>query len=117
MRALLLVVVLAMLALPTAKATTSFGYSDHNLSIQFVGRDFSPEFRGMIELSGKTGPHALRPETYQLSNYVYRKSLRLEFVNPGDDSLPPSFTLTVSGEQGAVETEGKIFVGHFSWES
>ncbi|MCD9026715.1 hypothetical protein LDO26_00610 [Luteimonas sp. BDR2-5] len=87
------------------------------MSIQFVGRDFSPEFQGMIELSGKTGPRAVPPETYTLSNYIYRKSLRLTFVNPGDASLPPSFTLTVSGEQATLETEGKILVGRFSWES
>lgn len=117
MRGLLLVCLVAVSLLPIAWATSSFGYANNGLMIQFVGRDFSPEFQGYIELSGKTGPHAVPPETYTLTNYVFRTSLRLEFVNPGDESLPPSFVLTVSGETATVETEGRTVVGHFSWES
>lgn len=118
MRSLLILsVLLSAVMFPAAHATSSFGYADNGLMIQFVGRDFSPEFQGVIELSGKTGPHAIPRETYKLTDYVYLKSLRLEFTNPGDDSLPPSFILTVSGQSATVEAGGQTFVGHFSWES
>jgi len=117
MRIFLLAFTLLLLTSFDAKATTSFGYSGEPFDIQFAGRDFEPVFKGVVEISGSTGPRTLPSGSYKLTSYVFGKSLRLEFSNNGDPSLPQSFVLTVSGNQATLQIDGRTIRGHFSWES
>lgn len=116
MRIFFLAFALLLFASFDAKATTSFGYSGEPFDIQFAGRDFEPAFKGVVEISGATGPRTLPGGSYKLTSYAFGKSLRLEFSNPGDPSLPRSFVLTVSGNEATLQIEGRTIRGPFSWE-
>jgi len=117
MRIHFLTVALLLFASFEANATTSFGYSGEPFDIQFAGRDFEPGFKGVVEISGATGPRTLPDGTYRLTSYAFGKSLRLEFTNRDDPSLPRSFVLTVSGNEATLQIDGHTIRGHFSWES
>lgn len=116
-RIFLLAAALFLFVVPGAHATSSFGYSGESLDVQFVGRDFQPTFNGTIEVSTGTGPRTLPVHSYMLSDYRFGESLRLDFRNPGDESLPSSFTLIVVGARATLETGGLRLGGHFTWES
>jgi hypothetical protein len=116
MRSSFLALALLLLASFSANATTSFGYSGEPFDIQFVGQDFEPVFNGVVEISGSTGPRTLPSGSYKLTSYVFGKSLRLEFSNNGDPSLPRSFVLTVSGNTATLQIDDRTIRGHFSWE-
>jgi hypothetical protein len=116
MRISLLAVLLLLFTSFDAAATTSFGYSGEPFDIQFAGRDFQPAFNGVVEISAATGPRTLPRGSYRLTSYVFGKSLRLEFSNRSDPSLPHSFVLTVSGNDATVQIDGRTIRGHFSWE-
>jgi len=117
MRITFLAFALLLFASFNANATTSFGYSGEPFDIQFAGRDFEPAFKGVVEISGASGPRTLPVGTYRVTSYVFGKSLRLEFTNRNDLSLPQSFVLTVSGNEATLQIDGRTIRGHFSWES
>jgi hypothetical protein len=117
MRIPFLIFVLLFIASFGAGATTSFGYSGDPFDIQFVGRDFEPDFQGVVEISGTSGPRTLPSGSYRLTSYAFGKSLRLEFSNKSDPSLPHSFVLVVSGNDATVRIDGRIVRGQFNWES
>jgi hypothetical protein len=117
MRASFLAFALLLFTSFDASATSSFGYSGEPFDIQFAGRDFEPAFKGVVEISGTAGPRTLPSGSYRLTSYVFGKSLRLEFSNKGDPSLPRSFVLTVSGNEATLQIDGRTIRGQFSWES
>lgn len=112
-----LALALLLLASFGARATASFGYSGEPFDIQFVGRDFQPTFKGVIEVSTKTGPRTLPSGSYAITSYALGKSLRLQFSNRNQPDLPPSFVLTVSGNHATLEVGGRTIRGHFNWDS
>lgn len=85
--------------------------------IQFVGRDFSPEFSGVIEVAWGRGKRTTLPHgQYKLTSYRYRESLKLEFSGTSDPSQPPAFVLVVAGETATLEVDGQTIHGSFGWD-
>ena len=116
-RAAFLCSALLVFACFAAKATTSFGFSHGGYDIQFVGRDFSPEFSGVIEVAWGRGKRTTLPHgQYKLTSYRYRESLKLEFSGTSDPSQPPAFVLVVAGETATLEVDGQIIHGSFGWD-
>ena len=98
-----------------ASATSSIGYDGEPFSVHLVGGAFSFDDGLMVEVSEPDGPRTLPARTYRKESYDYRTSLRLRFDNPGNPSLPPSFTLVVCGNQATMTVEGRSHHGCFAW--
>lgn len=115
MRIIILMCVLFAAASFQAQATTSIGYHGKPFSVQLVGRDFDSGFGPGVEVSMPTGPKTLPSKSYRMTSYVYGKSLRLAFENQGDPALPPSFVLTVCGNEATLVVDDRTYRDCFGW--
>lgn len=116
MRNSILACVLFAAASFQAQATSSIGYGGEPFSVQLVGGDFDSGTGSLVEVSMPKGPRTLPSKSYRVTSYVYGKSLRLEFENRGDDPvLPPSFVLTVCGNDATLVVEDRTYRDCFGW--
>lgn len=110
MRIFIAVCVLFAAAAFQAQATTSIGYGGKPFSVQLVGRDFDTGIGSLVEVSMPKGPTSLPSTSYRMTSYMYGKSLRLEFENRSEDpALPPSFVLTVCGNDATLVVEDRTY--------
>lgn len=116
MRIFILVWVLFAAASFRVQATSSIGYSGEPFSVQLVGRDFDSGTGSLVEVSMPEGPRTLPPKSYRMTSYVYGKSLELAFENRDDDpALPPSFVLTVCGNDATLVVGDRTYRDCFAW--
>lgn len=116
MRIFILVCVLFAAASFQAQATSSIGYGGEPFSVQLVGRDFDSGTGSLVEVSLPKGPKTLPSKSYRMTSYVYGKSLKLAFENSDDDpALPPSFVLTVCGNDATLVVEDRTYRDCFGW--
>lgn len=99
-----------------AQATTSIGYGGKPFSVQLVGGDFDYGNGSLVQVSMPKGPKTLPSKSYRMTSYVRGKSLRLEFENGSrDPTLPPSFVLTVCGNDATLVVEDRTYRDCFGW--
>lgn len=116
MRVMIAMCVLLAAASFQAQATTSIGYDGEPFSVQLVGRDFDSSTGSTVAVSMPKGPKTLPQKSYRMTSYVYGKSLRLAFENrDGDPALPPSFVLTVCGNDATLVVEDLTYRDCFGW--
>ena len=116
MRIFILVCVLFAAASFRVEATSSIGYSGEPFSVQLVGGDFDSGSGVLVEVSMPKGPKTLPSTSYRMTSYVYGKSLRLAFENRDQDpALPPSFVLTVCGNDATLLVEDRTYRDCFGW--
>lgn len=116
MRIMIAMCVLLAAASFQARATTSIGYGGEPFSVQLVGRDFDSGTGSVVEVSMPKGPKTLPRKSYRMTSYVYGKSLRLAFENRDEDpALPPSFVLTVCGNDATLVVEDRTYRDCFGW--
>jgi hypothetical protein len=116
MRIFILVCVLFAAASFRVQATSSIGYSGEPFSVQLVGRDFDSGSGPLVEVSMPKGPRTLPSKSYRMTSYVYGKSLKLAFENRDDDpALPPSFLLTVCGNDATLVVADRTYRDCFGW--
>lgn len=110
--------ILAMLATGPAWATTdlfSFFASENgeHYSLVLAGR----EDPGAVELAWHgLGRGVLQGKAHRLEFDREHRRMRLEYVNPGDPSRPPSFRILVTGETGVLEFGERRIPGEANWE-
>ena len=107
-----------LLAWP-AGATTALYAQGLPVQVGLVGRDYSPEFEGAVEVSyrGYPGPRTLPSSTYRIEDYRYDHGFRLVYQQPdGKTDLPPSFTLEVCGNRAVMTFRRHRHVGCFAWD-
>jgi len=98
------------------QATSSIGYGGKPFSVQLVGGDFDSDTGVLVEVSMPKGPKTLPSKSYRMTSYTYGKSLRLEFDNRDEDpALPPSFVLTVCGNDATLVVEDRTYRDCFGW--
>ncbi len=116
MRIFTLVCILLAAASFQVQATTSIGYGGKPFSVQLVGGDFDSGIGSLVEVSMPKGPKTLPSKSYRMTSYVYGKSLRLAFENRDHDpALPPSFVLTVCGNDATLVIEDRTYRNCFGW--
>ncbi len=116
MRIFIVMCVLFVAASLQAHATSSIGYGGRPFSVQLVGGDFDSGTGVMVEVSMPQGPKTLPSKSYRMTSYVYGTSLRLAFENRNaDPALPPSFVLTVCGNDAKLVVEDRTYRDCFGW--
>jgi hypothetical protein len=67
---------------------------------------------GPIQVNGRGGPRNLPPTSWKVVDF-HRRSARVHivFTNPGDPSLPPSFTLRGQDRQTRLVVRGQTYTG------
>jgi hypothetical protein len=99
-------------AIPASATTTMCmfeGSSDSSsYSIEFIGHG---EIGGIL-MSLPNGPRSLPAGSYEVLEFDERKSkINLAYRNPGDPSLPPSFTLEGVGDNVRMTIGKERIVG------
>ncbi len=116
MRIFILVCVLFAVASFQVQATSSIGYGGEPFSVQLVGGDFDSAAGLSVEVSMHKGPKTLPSKSYRMTSYVYGTSLRLQFENRDEEpALPPSFVLTVCGNDATLVVEDRTYRDCFGW--
>lgn len=94
----------------------STGQSPHYYELEFIG---DSDARLVIVFSstafGSGKRLTLSPASYTLKNFSQKaRSVDLEFRNPNDRTLPPSFGLVGTGGRGWFKTGSMIIEGNFN---
>ena len=122
MRAFLLVISLLVLFSGSAVASStacqfSGTYDEDLYEIEFIGHDDrAPLIVFSSTASGGGRRIALPAAHYELKTFDSGKqAVALRFTNPGNPSLPPSFTFDASGEQGILRIGSRRITGQAGW--
>lgn len=110
---------LPLLARPVLASQTacifSTGKASHYYELEFIGYDASNPLLVFSSTRFRAGQRiALPAADYRLEHFSQQaRSVSLEFRNPGDPALPPSFTLAGTGEQawltiGSARIQGAL---------
>lgn len=108
---------LALTGLPAEASQTACvfegGEASHYYELEFIGYDdVSPTIVFSSTAFGSGKRITLQPGNYSLKEFSRKKStLHLEFRNPGNDSLPPSFSLTSQGSRSQLKIGSSIIDG------
>ena len=79
--------------------------------LEFLGY----EEHGGILIQGKGGPRSLPARSYTVLDLDQRaKRIHLTYKNPGDPSLPPTFTLKGQDRNTRLTVQGKIYIGELA---
>ncbi|GAB1596756.1 hypothetical protein [Lysobacter claricitrinus] len=95
---------LIAIATPAWADTTLCTFSSADHDIEFAG-----DARvSMVYVQMPNGPRSLPSRAYRLVEFDERASrIRFEFRNPGDATLPPSFTLEGAGSDAWIASAGE----------
>ncbi len=93
----------------------STGQSPHYYDLEFVGySDARPVIVYSSTAFGSGKRLTLSPENYSLKNFSQKAgTVDLEFRNPNDRSLPPSFGLVGTGGRALFKSGSMIIEGSF----
>jgi len=118
MRNKLCAAVVAVALCGSAVATSSVSFDAQGYVVDIVvGGDSRPAIASL----GIATPSSARSIAIPMRHLkveafdTAQKTLLLRFVNPGDPALPAGFSLTVRGDDGVLQIDGKSMAGRFSW--
>ena len=106
-RIALVIVLLALASQPAVASQTACTFESNKASqyyeLEFIGySDVNPMIVFSSTAFGSGKRITLEPENYSLENFNQKTAMvHLEFRNPGNGSLPPSFSLT--GRSGKAQ--------------
>jgi len=108
---------MAVLFAPPALATSSAYFESDSLTLLFeVGHDENPVIASVnLSYLESEGVWVRSPYLKITHSDFEAQRLELDYTNPGDAGLPPSFHLSVKGEIGVVQFNGKVEKGMFRW--
>lgn len=96
----------------------SAGQAPHYYELEFIGYgDAQPMIVFSSTAFGAGKRFTLKPENYSLRNFNPKAgTVNLEFRNPGDSSLPPSFGLDGADGRALFKTGSVIIGGNLKCE-
>ena len=112
---LIVIAVLVLTVFPVAATSTMcmfYAPSDSPVpDLEFLGY----EELGGILIQRKGGPRSLPAQSYTVLDLDQSaKRIHLTYKNPGDPSLPASFTLKGKGRDTRLTVHGKIYIGELA---
>jgi hypothetical protein len=118
MRPLIALAVMALAVATSAQATSSLSFEAEGYLLDIVVGDASGPVvssLGIARPGSRTitslPMHQVRVEVFDTRQRV----LLLRFENPGNETLPESFLLTVKDGVGTLGIGGRALIGSFSW--
>ena len=112
---------LAMLcfASPSARATSSVSFESPHCSLLFeVGHVEEPVIASVqVFFAGRPSAPWVRSPHLRVRRFDHAAQwIEIEYINPGDPAMPPSFQLFAHGRNGTIRFAGQSESGIFSWE-